>query len=86
MIMFWVSLLASHSAIRRPTVSIRRRLLFGLAKAKPAWLDAEAPCAIWDGNETWLVVTACHSCGALLSSMRTLLVGVLSPLIVMLRA
>ena len=61
MVMFWVSLLAISILLYvvLDGVDLGVGLLFGLARgeaSRGAMLSAVAP--IWDGNETWLVVTA----------------------------
>jgi cytochrome d ubiquinol oxidase subunit II len=71
MVMFWVSLLAISILlyVLLDGVDLGVGLLFGLASGEArrgAMLSAVAP--IWDGNETWLVVTAVILWGA--SSMR----------------
>jgi cytochrome d ubiquinol oxidase subunit II len=67
MITFWVSLLAISILlyVLLDGVDLGVGLLFGLASGEPrrgAMLSAVAP--IWDGNETWLVVTAVILWGA----------------------
>jgi cytochrome bd ubiquinol oxidase subunit II len=67
MIMFWVSLLAISILlyVLLDGVDLGVGLLFGLANGEArrgAMLSAVAP--IWDGNETWLVVTAVILWGA----------------------
>jgi cytochrome bd ubiquinol oxidase subunit II len=67
MITFWVSLLAISILlyVLLDGVDLGVGLLFGLAKGEArrgAMLSAVAP--IWDGNETWLVVTAVILWGA----------------------
>src|SRR5258708_21901100 len=67
MVMFWVSLLAISILlyVLLDGVDLGVGLLFGLAKGEArrgAMLSAVAP--IWDGNETWLVVTAVILWGA----------------------
>jgi len=61
MVMFWVSLLAISILlyVLLDGVDLGVGLLFGLANGEArrgGMLSAVAP--IWDGNETWLVVTA----------------------------
>src|SRR5258705_13267465 len=61
MVMFWVSLLAISILlyVLLDGLDLGVGLLFGLATGEArrrAMLSAVAP--IWDGNETWLVVTA----------------------------
>src|ERR1700733_8852223 len=66
MITFWVSLLAISILlyVLLDGVDLGVGLLFGLANEprRGAMLSAVAP--IWDGNETWLVVTAVILWGA----------------------
>jgi len=67
MITFWVSLLAISILlyVLLDGVDLGVGLLFGIASGEPrrgAMLSAVAP--IWDGNETWLVVTAVILWGA----------------------
>ena len=67
MIIFWVSLLAISILlyVLLDGVDLGVGLLFGLANGEArrgAMLNAVAP--IWDGNETWLVVTAVILWGA----------------------
>jgi cytochrome bd ubiquinol oxidase subunit II len=67
MITFWVSLLAISILlyVLLDGVDLGVGLLFGIANGEPrrgAMLSAVAP--IWDGNETWLVVTAVILWGA----------------------
>jgi cytochrome bd ubiquinol oxidase subunit II len=82
MVMFWVSLLAISILlyVLLDGVDLGVGLLFGLAKGetrRSAMLNAVAP--IWDGNETWLVVTAVILWGAFPVVYATFAVGVLSP-------
>jgi cytochrome bd ubiquinol oxidase subunit II len=67
MVMFWVSLLAISILlyVLLDGVDLGVGLLFGLASGetrRSGMLSAVAP--IWDGNETWLVVTAVILWGA----------------------
>ena len=67
MVMFWASLLAISILlyVLLDGVDLGVGLLFGLARGEArrgAMLSAVAP--IWDGNETWLVVTAVILWGA----------------------
>ena len=67
MITFWISLLAISILlyVLLDGVDLGVGLLFGIASGEPrrgAMLSAVAP--IWDGNETWLVVTAVILWGA----------------------
>jgi cytochrome d ubiquinol oxidase subunit II len=87
MVMFWVSLLAISILlyVLLDGVDLGVGLLFGLASGEArrgAMLSAVAP--IWDGNETWLVVTAVILWGAFPVVYATLLSAVYLPLIVML--
>jgi cytochrome bd ubiquinol oxidase subunit II len=87
MVMFWVSLLAISILlyVLLDGVDLGVGLLFGLAKneaRRGAMLSAVAP--IWDGNETWLVVTAVILWGAFPIVYATLLSAFYLPLIVML--
>src|SRR3982074_2535029 len=87
MVMFWVSLLAlsSLSDVLLGGVDLGVGLLFGLASGETrrgAMLSAVAP--IWDGNETWLVVTAVILWGAFPIVYANLLSAFYLPLIVML--
>jgi cytochrome d ubiquinol oxidase subunit II len=73
MVMFWVSLLAISILlyVLLDGVDLGVGLLFGLATGETrrgAMLNAVAP--IWDGNETWLVVTAVILWGHSHSPMR----------------
>ena len=87
MILFWVSLLAISILlyVLLDGVDLGVGLLFGLTKdeaRRAAMLSAVAP--IWDGNETWLVVTAVILWGAFPLVYATLLSAFYLPLIVML--
>src|SRR6266481_5672085 len=87
MVMFWVSLLAISILlyVLLDGVDLGVGLLFGLATGEArrgAMLSAVAP--IWDGNETWLVVTAVILWGAFPVVYATLLSAFYLPLIVML--
>src|SRR5260370_2478206 len=87
MVMFWVSLLAISILlyVLLDGVDLGVGLLFGLSHGETrrgAMLSAVAP--IWDGNETWLVVTAVILWGALPLVYATLLSAFYLPLIVML--
>src|SRR5580692_8865647 len=87
MITFWVSLLAISILlyVLLDGVDLGVGLLFGLANGEArrgAMLSAVAP--IWDGNETWLVVTAVILWGAFPVVYATLLSAFYLPLIVML--
>jgi len=88
MVMFWISLLAISILlyVLLDGVDLGVGLLFGLANGEArrgAMLSAVAP--IWDGNETWLVVTGGYSLGSLTRWVyATLLSAFYLPLIVML--
>src|SRR3979490_632705 len=87
MVMFWVSLLAISILlyVLLDGVDLGVGLLFGLANGeirRGAMLSAVAP--IWDGNETWLVVSAVILWGAFPLVYATLLSAFYLPLIVML--
>src|ERR1700730_11170806 len=87
MVMFWVSLLAISILlyVLLDGVDLGVGLLFGLASGEArrgTMLSAVAP--IWDGNETWLVVTAVILWGAFPVVYATLLSAFYLPLIVML--
>jgi cytochrome bd ubiquinol oxidase subunit II len=87
MVMFWVSLLAISILlyVLLDGVDLGVGMLFGLANGEVrqgAMLSAVAP--IWDGNETWLVVTAVILWGAFPAVYSTLLSAFYLPLIIML--
>ena len=87
MVMFWVSLLAISILlyVLLDGVDLGVGLLFGLANGETrrgTMLSAVAP--IWDGNETWLVVTAVILWGAFPLVYASLLSAFYLPLIVML--
>ncbi|MEA2940319.1 MAG: cytochrome bd ubiquinol oxidase subunit [Bradyrhizobium sp.] len=87
MVMFWVSLLAISILLYvvLDGVDLGVGLLFGLARGEArrgAMLSAVAP--IWDGNETWLVVTAVILWGAFPLAFATLLSAFYLPVIAML--
>jgi cytochrome d ubiquinol oxidase subunit II len=87
MVMFWVLLLAISILlyVLLDGVDLGVGMLFGLANSeirRGAMLSAVAP--IWDGNETWLVVTAVILWGAFPFVYATLLSAFYLPLIVML--
>jgi cytochrome bd ubiquinol oxidase subunit II len=87
MVMFWVSLLAISILlyVLLDGVDLGVGLLFGLTDSegrRGAMLSAVAP--IWDGNETWLVVSAVILWGAFPVVYATLLSAFYLPLIVML--
>src|SRR5437588_11599291 len=87
MVMFWVSLLAVSILlyVLLDGLDLGVGLLFGLSNGeagRSTMLSAVAP--IWDGNETWLVVTAVILWGAFPIVYATLLSAFYLPLIVML--
>jgi cytochrome d ubiquinol oxidase subunit II len=87
MVMFWVALLAISILLYvvLDGVDLGVGLLFGLARGEArrgAMLSAVAP--IWDGNETWLVVTAVILWGAFPVVYADLLSAFYLPVIVML--
>jgi cytochrome d ubiquinol oxidase subunit II len=87
MVMFWVLLLAISILlyVLLDGVDLGVGMLFGLTNGevgRGAMLSAVAP--IWDGNETWLVVTAVILWGAFPVVYATLLSAFYLPLIVML--
>jgi cytochrome d ubiquinol oxidase subunit II len=87
MVMFWAFLLAISTLLYvvLDGVDLGVGLLFGLTRGEArrrAMLGAVAP--IWDGNETWLVVTAVILWGAFPIVYATLLSAFYLPLIVML--
>jgi cytochrome d ubiquinol oxidase subunit II len=87
MVMFWVLLLAISILLYvvLDGVDLGVGMLFGLTNneiRRGAMLSAVAP--IWDGNETWLVVTAVILWGAFPVVYATLLSAFYLPLIVML--
>src|ERR1700716_4310046 len=87
MVMFWVSLLAISILlyVLLDGVDLGVGLLFGLTSSETrrrAMLSAVAP--IWDGNETWLVVTAVILWGAFPGAYAALLPAFYLPLLVML--
>src|SRR5216683_7760125 len=87
MVMFWVLLLAISILlyVLLDGVDLGVGMLFGLTSSeirRGAMLSAVAP--IWDGNETWLVVTAVILWGAFPVVYATLLSAFYLPLLVML--
>jgi cytochrome bd ubiquinol oxidase subunit II len=87
MLMFWVTLLAISILlyVLLDGFDLGVGMLFGLTGSetrRDAMLNAVAP--IWDGNETWLVVTAVILWGALPVAYATLLSAFYLPLLVML--
>src|ERR1700722_7779477 len=87
MVMFWVSLLAISILlyVLLDGFDLGVGILFGLTSSETrrrAMLGAVAP--IWDGNETWLVVTAVILWGAFPVVYATLLPAFYLPLLVML--
>jgi cytochrome d ubiquinol oxidase subunit II len=89
MIMFWVTLLAVSILlyVLLDGFDLGVGMLFGLARSESerhAMMAAVAP--IWDGNETWLVVTAVILWGAFPGAYSILLPAFYLPLLVMLAA
>ena len=87
MVMFWALLLAVSILLYvvLDGFDLGVGLLFGLARGeqrRDAMLSAVAP--IWDGNETWLVVTGVILWGAFPAVYATLLPAFYLPLLVML--
>jgi cytochrome d ubiquinol oxidase subunit II len=87
MVMFWVSLLAVSILlyVLLDGFDLGIGMLFGLTNSESrrgAMLSAVAP--IWDGNETWLVVTGVILWGAFPVVYATLLSAFYLPLIIML--
>src|SRR3954447_9734558 len=87
MIMFWVSLLAISVLlyVLLDGFDLGIGMLFGLTRSESrrrAMLSSVAP--VWDGNETWLVVTAVILWGAFPVVYATLFSAFYLPLLVML--
>ena len=87
MLMFWVTLLAVSILlyVLLDGFDLGVGMLLGLTSSETrrrAMLDAVAP--IWDGNETWLVVTAVILWGAFPVAYATLLSAFYLPVLVML--
>jgi cytochrome bd ubiquinol oxidase subunit II len=87
MVMFWALLLAVSILLYvvLDGFDLGVGMLFGLARGeqrRDAMLNAVAP--IWDGNETWLVVTGVILWGAFPAVYATLLPAFYLPLLVML--
>jgi cytochrome d ubiquinol oxidase subunit II len=87
MVMFWVAILAVSTLlyVLLDGFDLGVGMLFGLTREEErrrAMLGAVAP--IWDGNETWLVVTAVILWGAFPVVYATLLSAFYLPLLVML--
>src|SRR5579859_7984182 len=87
MIMFWVAVLAVGVLlyVLLDGFDLGIGMLFGLTRREErrrAMLNAVAP--IWDGNETWLVVTGVVLWGAFPIVYATLLSAFYLPLVVML--
>ncbi len=87
MIMFWVTLLAISILlyVLLDGFDLGVGMLFGLTRnhtSRHAMMAAVAP--IWDGNETWLVVTAVILWGAFPAAYAMLLSAFYLPLLVML--
>ena len=76
MIMFWVTLLAVGMLlyVLLDGFDLGVGMLFALTKSETARRAMQASVApIWDGNETWLVVTAVILWGAFPAAYATLL-------------
>jgi cytochrome bd ubiquinol oxidase subunit II len=87
MVMFWITLLACSILLYvvLDGFDLGIGILFGLTNSEErrgAMLSAVAP--IWDGNETWLVVTAVILWGAFPLAYATLLSAFYLPLVIML--
>jgi cytochrome d ubiquinol oxidase subunit II len=87
MVMFWVALLVVSTLlyVLLDGFDLGVGMLFGLTASEPrrrAMLSAVAP--IWDGNETWLVVTGVILWGAFPVVYATLLSAFYLPLVLML--
>ncbi len=87
MLMFWVTLLAVSILlyVLLDGFDLGIGMLFGLTRSEArrrAMMSAVAP--IWDGNETWLVVTAVILWGAFPVAYATLLSAFYLPLLIML--
>jgi cytochrome bd ubiquinol oxidase subunit II len=87
MVMFWVTLLAISILlyVLLDGFDLGVGILFGLTRSeirRTAMLSAVAP--IWDGNETWLVVTAVILWGAFPVAYAILLSAFYLPLLIML--
>jgi cytochrome d ubiquinol oxidase subunit II len=87
MVMFWVTLLAVSILlyVLLDGFDLGVGMLFGLTRneaRRRAMMSAVAP--IWDGNETWLVVTAVILWGAFPAAYAALLSAFYLPLLVML--
>jgi cytochrome d ubiquinol oxidase subunit II len=87
MLSFWVSLLAVSILlyVLLDGFDLGVGMLLGLTSSETRRLDMLAAVApIWDGNETWLVVTAVILWGAFPGAYATLLPAFYLPLLVML--
>ena len=87
MVMFWVSLMAISILlyVLLDGVDLGVGMLFGLANGESKRLAMQSSVApIWDGNETWLVVSGVILWGAFPVVYATLLSAFYLPLIVML--
>jgi cytochrome bd ubiquinol oxidase subunit II len=87
MVMFWVAILAVSTLlyVLLDGFDLGVGMLFGLTRSEEerrAMLSAVAP--VWDGNETWLVVTAVVLWGAFPAVYATLLSAFYLPLLLML--
>jgi cytochrome bd ubiquinol oxidase subunit II len=87
MIMFWVALLAIGILlyVLLDGFDLGVGMLFGLTKSQSMRSAMQASVApVWDGNETWLVVTAVILWGAFPVAYATLLSAFYLPLLIML--
>src|SRR6266849_50234 len=87
MLMFWVTLLAVSILlyVLLDGFDLGVGMLFGLTRSEARRAAMQAAVApIWDGNETWLVVTAVILWGAFPVAYATLLSAFYLPLLVML--
>src|SRR5882757_3846987 len=87
MVMFWIAILAVSILlyVLLDGFDLGVGMLFGLARGEErrrAMLGAVAP--VWDGNETWLVVTGVVLWGAFSTVYAMLLSAFYLPLLVML--
>jgi cytochrome bd ubiquinol oxidase subunit II len=87
MVMFWVTLLAISILlyVLLDGFDLGVGILFGLTRSetrRAAMLNAVAP--VWDGNETWLVVTGVILWGAFPIAYATLLSAFYLPVVIML--
>jgi cytochrome d ubiquinol oxidase subunit II len=87
MVMFWVTLLATSILlyVLLDGFDLGVGMLLGLTSSETRRRDMLAAVApIWDGNETWLVVTAVVLWGAFPGAYATLLPAFYLPLLIML--